>query len=83
MIPPSTPMLVIIDTNVLVSALLKRSSKPGQVLDLALAGKFRVALDFRQDPGARCDPYRVEENIRGLKLNGAACAGRPVVRNRV
>jgi len=44
---PSLPTLVVLDTSVLVSALLKRESKPGQVLDLALAGKIRVAFDAR------------------------------------
>jgi putative PIN family toxin of toxin-antitoxin system len=43
----SFPPLVTLDTNVLVSALLKRASKPGQVLDLALSGKIRVAFDAR------------------------------------
>ena len=32
--PAHQPLLIVLDTNVLVSALLKRASKPGQILDL-------------------------------------------------
>lgn len=45
--PVPRPLLIVLDTNVLVSALLKRASKPGQVLDLVLAGKIRLAFDMR------------------------------------
>ena len=37
--PAHQPLLIVLDTNALVSALLKRASKPGQILDLVLAGK--------------------------------------------
>jgi len=40
-------VLVVLDTNVLISALLKRASKPGQILDLALEGQLRLAFDAR------------------------------------
>lgn len=40
-------LLIVLDTNVLVSALLKRASKPAQVLDLVLAGRVRLAFDTR------------------------------------
>ena len=45
--PAPHSLLIVLDTNVLVSALLKRSSKPGQVLDLVLSGQVRLALDTR------------------------------------
>lgn len=45
--PGSQPLLIVLDTNVLVSALLKRASKPAQVLDLVLAGRVRLAFDTR------------------------------------
>ena len=45
--PDPRSLLIVLDTNVLVSALLKRASKPGQVLDLVMAGKIRLALDMR------------------------------------
>lgn len=42
-----TPPLIVLDTNVLVSGLLKRNSPPGQVLDLILSGAIWLALDAR------------------------------------
>lgn len=36
-------VLVVLDTNVLISALLKRASKPGQILDLALEGQLNFS----------------------------------------
>ena len=41
------PIRIVLDTNVLVSALLKGSSPPGQVLALILAGKVIPVLDER------------------------------------
>lgn len=40
-------MLVVLDTNVLVSALLTPHGTPARVLDLALAGEIRLAFDDR------------------------------------
>lgn len=40
-------MRVVIDTNVLVSALLKPQSKPAQILDLVIAGQLTLLLDNR------------------------------------
>jgi putative PIN family toxin of toxin-antitoxin system len=45
--PDPRPLVIVLDTNVLVSALLKRASKPGLILDLVLDGKIRLALDAR------------------------------------
>ncbi len=42
-----TPILIVLDTNVLVSGLLKRNSPPGKVLDMILAGMVQVAMDER------------------------------------
>jgi predicted nucleic acid-binding protein len=41
------PVLIVLDTNVLVSALLKRNSPPGLILDLILSGEIQLALDRR------------------------------------
>jgi uncharacterized protein len=38
---------IVVDTNVLVSALLRPSGPPGVVLDLVLARRVRLALDDR------------------------------------
>lgn len=40
-------MLVVLDTNVLVSGLLKAHSAPGRIVDLVLAGKIQVLFDDR------------------------------------
>lgn len=40
-------MLIILDTNVLVSGLLNPHGAPGRVLDLILAGEIRVTYDDR------------------------------------
>jgi putative PIN family toxin of toxin-antitoxin system len=40
-------MLIVLDTNVLVSGLLKKNSKPAKILDLVAAAKIRVAVDQR------------------------------------
>jgi putative PIN family toxin of toxin-antitoxin system len=40
-------MLIVLDTNVLVSALLKRDSYPDKVLDAILKGKLQIAVDER------------------------------------
>ena len=40
-------MLIVLDTNVLVSGLLKKNSKPAKILDLVTAAKIQVAVDQR------------------------------------
>lgn len=40
-------MKIVLDTNVLVSALLKPNSVPGRVLDLVLTRRVAVVLDHR------------------------------------
>jgi len=77
---PRAP-LVVLDTNVLVSALLKRASKPGQILDLALAGQLQLAFDMRilreyRDVVARpkfgIDPSAAEAVLSYLQIAGLA-----------
>lgn len=40
-------MKIVLDTNVLVSALLKPNSVPGRILDLVVARQVAVAMDHR------------------------------------
>lgn len=40
-------MLIVLDTNVLVSGLIKRNSKPEQIIDAILTGKIQLVLDER------------------------------------
>ena len=42
-----TLLLVVLDTNILVSALLRSFGPPGRLLDLVMAGSLRVAFDDR------------------------------------
>jgi uncharacterized protein len=41
------PLLIILDTNVLVSGLLKGNSNPGLIMRLIVNGRLRLAYDFR------------------------------------
>lgn len=41
------PVLVVLDTNILVSALLSPFGQPARVLDLVLTGEVRLAFDDR------------------------------------
>ena len=40
-------MLIVLDTNVLVSAMLKRNSKPALIMNAILEGKIQLAIDER------------------------------------
>jgi putative PIN family toxin of toxin-antitoxin system len=40
-------LLIVLDTNVLVSGLLKRSGPPGRILELIFSGAIQLALDIR------------------------------------
>ena len=40
-------MSIVLDTNVLVSGLLRRSGPPGRIVDLVVTGQVRVTLDAR------------------------------------
>ncbi len=72
-------MLVVIDTNVLVSGLLNGAGKPGKIIDLALENCFRLAYDDRilgeyEDVLARPElhihPARAKAIIAHLELTG-------------
>ncbi len=40
-------MVIVLDTNVLVSGLLKGNSKPGVIVKLVAAGRIKLAYDAR------------------------------------
>ena len=72
-------MLVVLDTNVVVSGLLNENGKPARVLDLALEGRFQLAYDNRilgeyEDvlarPELRIHPARAQAVIAYLELAG-------------
>jgi len=72
-------MLVVLDTNVVVSGLLSETGKPGRILDLALENRFQVAYDDRilgeyEDvlarPELRIRPARARAVIAYMELTG-------------
>ena len=72
-------MLVVLDTNVLVSGILNGSGSPGKILDLALEGRFQMAYDDRilgeyEDvltrPELHLKPLRVEAVLTYIELSG-------------
>ncbi|MHC1785302.1 MAG: putative toxin-antitoxin system toxin component, PIN family [Anaerolineaceae bacterium] len=75
-------MLVVLDTNVIVSGLLNGSGKPGKILDLVLEGQIQVAYDDRilaeyEDVLARpefhFDQADVKAIIKYIELSGICC----------
>jgi putative PIN family toxin of toxin-antitoxin system len=40
-------MLIVLDTNVLVSSILKHNSKPALIMNAVLEGKIQIAIDER------------------------------------
>lgn len=72
-------MLVVLDTNVIVSGLMSETGKPGRVIDLALENRFQVAYDDRilgeyEDvlarPELRIRPARTRAVIAHIELTG-------------
>ncbi len=72
-------MLVVMDTNVLVSGFLNGEGKPGKIMDLILENRFQVAYDNRilgeyEDVLARPElhirPERARAVIAYIELSG-------------
>lgn len=72
-------MLVVLDTNVIVSGLLNEAGKPGKVIDLTLENRVQVAYDDRilgeyEDVLARPElhihPARAKAIIAHIELTG-------------
>jgi putative PIN family toxin of toxin-antitoxin system len=72
-------MLVVLDTNVVVSGLMSETGKPGRIIDLALENRFQVAYDDRilseyEDvlarPELRIRPARARAVIAHIELTG-------------
>jgi len=80
-------MLVVLDTNVLVSGLLNEAGKPGKIIDLALENRFQVAYDDRilgeyEDvlarPELRIRPARARAVIAHIELTGQQIDAAPL-----
>jgi putative PIN family toxin of toxin-antitoxin system len=74
-------MKIVLDTNVVVSGLLKSQGNPAQVLTLALAGAVKVCHDniilaeyaeVLARPRFKFDPKRVREVLTKLEVDGLA-----------
>ena len=74
-------MKIVLDTNVVVSGLLKSQGNPAQVLTLALAGAVQVCHDklilaeyseVLARPRFKFDPKRVREVLTKLDVDGLA-----------
>ena len=72
-------MKIVLDTNIVVSGLLKSQGNPAQVLTLALAGAVQVCHDklvlaeyaeVLARPRFKFDPKRVREVLTKLDLDG-------------
>jgi putative PIN family toxin of toxin-antitoxin system len=72
-------MLVVLDTNVIVSGLMNEAGKPRKIIDLALENRFQVAYDNRilgeyEDVLARPElhirPARAHAVIAHIELTG-------------
>ena len=77
-------MKIVLDTNIVVSGLLKSQGNPAQVLTLALAGAVQVCHDERilaeyaevlARPRFKFDPKRVREVLTKLDVDGLAVDG--------
>lgn len=84
-------MLIVLDTNVLVSGLLNSFGPPGRILDLVLAGKLRLALDDRllseytevlARPRLGLRQELVGEVLRYILLSGVEVAASPLPQER-
>jgi putative PIN family toxin of toxin-antitoxin system len=82
-------MLVVLDTNVLVSALLSPFGPPARVLDLILGGEARLAYDDRvmaeyrevlARPRFGFEPEEVADLLAYLEADGEPVAARPLAR---
>ena len=80
-------MLVVLDTNILVSALLSPFGPPARVLDLALGGDIRLAFDDRlmaeyrevlARPKFGFAPEDVATVLAYLEANGERVTARPL-----
>ncbi|MDA8346476.1 MAG: putative toxin-antitoxin system toxin component, PIN family [Thermaerobacter sp.] len=83
MTPPNATPIVVLDTNVVVSALLKADSLPARLLAAVLRGDLRIAFDARilteyRDVLLRqkfgFEPTRVDLVLEAVERDGIAVA---------
>jgi uncharacterized protein len=81
-------MIVVLDTNVIVSALLSPFGPPGRILDLVLAGEIQLAFDDRilaeyrqvlQRPRFGFDLVSIDELLVYMEQTGQAVVALPIL----
>jgi putative PIN family toxin of toxin-antitoxin system len=84
---PDAVRIVVLDTNVLVSALLSPHGPPAQILGLTLAGELTAAYDPRvlseyrealRRPEFGFAGWRLREVLDGLERDGLPVVARPL-----
>lgn len=80
-------MLVVVDTNILVSALWSRNGAPARVVGLVLSGQLtpcydhRIMLEYRQvlqRPKFRFQPSEINALLAWIKQSGRSVVPAPV-----
>lgn len=85
-------MLIVLDTNVLISGLFNPFGAPGRILDLILAGEVHLAYDDRilaeyreimLRPRFGFDPFLVRALVEYLAFSGKAVSALPLQANPI
>ncbi len=80
-------MNIVLDTNVLVSALWSPGRKPGEIVAATVAGRFRLCYDFRildeyervlRYPKFRFQAWEIRALMEPLIKNGLSVAADPL-----
>ncbi|MCD8344723.1 MAG: putative toxin-antitoxin system toxin component, PIN family [Oscillospiraceae bacterium] len=80
-------MFVVLDTNVLVSALWSQGSKPSAIVSATLAGRFKMCYDYRlleeyrsvlSRPKFGFDKWQVDWLLEELTLSGISVIAKPL-----
>lgn len=80
-------MNVVLDTNVLVSALWSPGRKPGEIVTAAIAGRFALCYDFRilgeyervlRYPKFRFEEWEIRALLEPLVKNGFCVVAEPI-----
>ena len=81
-------MIVVLDTNILVSSLWKKSGPPARILQMVLQGRLRVCWDWRimqeyravlNRPKFNFPPHHVDALLDWIEHNGISVVPDPVL----
>ncbi|MCD7771971.1 MAG: putative toxin-antitoxin system toxin component, PIN family [Oscillospiraceae bacterium] len=80
-------MFIVLDTNVLVSALWSQGSKPSAIVSATLAGRFRMCYDYRlleeyrsvlSRPKFNFDKWQIDWLLEELTVSGISVIANPL-----